>query len=371
VISNPTNVAFARINLNSTIKKLNAMKKTIKMIGMACLVGAFAFVGSSCKKNNTDTNSIKLSLPALEEISIDGERAYIDYNDGQKMKWSKGDEIMYYNLNSEPSRSIRQVYTLYEGAGSTVGYFSGLPLGDVQDPDLGYFAFYPASKVVNYELGPRNSQKFDVPAEQHYNYETMDPKSLVMAVKGFSPQESATFAHIFGFARIMLKGTQRVEWVSITDNFFTLSGDMTIDIPAVDPDRLLELVQMSANPAYSWEEYFAALEPYLYTEEDGLHYNAHGTGKTITLICDEPVQLSTDQYTKFFITLRPGCLGKGFVVKVKYEGVDEPQVFNKFNPDHAEWSYGGDNGYWTPSHLEKYPRGFSVQPRTVQGYRLN
>ena len=47
------------------------MKKTIKMIGMACLVGALAFVGSSCKKNNTDnTSSIKLGLPTLEETSV-------------------------------------------------------------------------------------------------------------------------------------------------------------------------------------------------------------------------------------------------------------------------------------------------------------
>ena len=47
------------------------MKKTFKMIGMACLVGAFAFAGSSCKKNDTDTtSSFKVSLPAVEETTI-------------------------------------------------------------------------------------------------------------------------------------------------------------------------------------------------------------------------------------------------------------------------------------------------------------
>lgn len=350
------------------------MKKTIKMIGMACLVGAFAFVGSSCKKNNTDTTSIKLSLPAIEEINIGEERAYIDYGDGQKMKWSKDDAIMYYNLNSDPERSIRQEYTLYAGAGTTLGYFNGLPLGDVQDPNLGYFAFYPAEKVRDYPLGERNSQTFDVPTEQNYNYETMDPKSLVMAVKGFSPSESATFAHIFGFVRIRIKGTQKVEWVSITDNYFELSGTATIDIPAVDPERLSNLVQMSANPAYSWEQYFAALDPYLHTEDDGLHYHAVGTGKTLTLNCGDGVQLNPNEYTNFFITVRPGALGKGFVVKVKYEGVDEPVEYQQFNPENEAWAYApemGEHGYWTPNHLPKYPRGFSVQPRTVIGYRLN
>ena len=351
------------------------MKKTIKMIGMACLVGAFAFVGSSCKKNNTDTTSIKLNLPALEEINVGSERAYIDYSDGQKMKWSKDDQIMYYNLNSEPSRSIRQVYTLYNGAGTTAGYFSGLPLGDVQDPELGYFAFYPASKVVDHPLGPRNSQTFDVPEVQNYNYATMDPKSLVMAVKGFSPSESATFSHIFGFVRLRLKGTQKVEWISITDNFFHLSGTATVDLPAVNSQRLSELVRMSANPVYSWEEYFAALEPYLYTEDDGLHYHAEGTGKTLTLNCgEEGVQLNPSEYTNFFITVRPGDLGKGFVVRVKYKDVTEPVEFQQFNPENPAWAYApemGETGYWTEDHLPKYPRGFSVQPRTVIGYRLN
>ena len=72
------------------------MRKSIKMFGAMALVGALAFVGSSCKKNNTNnTSSIKLGLPTLEETSVDGERVYIEYSDlANSTLWSRGDQVM-------------------------------------------------------------------------------------------------------------------------------------------------------------------------------------------------------------------------------------------------------------------------------------
>jgi hypothetical protein len=328
------------------------------MLGMACLLGAFAFVGSSCKKN-TETNSIKVGLPTVEETNIDGDRAYIDFNDGNKMKWSKDDQIMFYNLNSDYTKSIRNPYVIFNGVGTIDGDFEGESMGAAQD--LGYYAFYPAEKVENYPIGPRNSQTFEVPAEQQYNVGTMDATSLVMAVKGHSPFEHFSMSHIFGFIKLRLKGTQKVEWISVTDNEFNLSGTITIDLPAVNANTLQALINKCANYQISWESYAAELDTYLHGE-GGLNYSSEPTGQTMTLYCDDPVQLNASNYTDFFITLRPGSLCKGFVVTVKYQGVEEPVVYNKFNPGAAEWAYGA---------YPQYPRGFAIRPGNIMGAKVN
>lgn len=343
------------------------MKKTFKMIGMACLLGAFAFAGSSCKKNNTDATSFKVNLPSVEETTIGEERAYIDWNDGRYMKWSREDKVMFYNLNgSDYTKSIRNVYTLYEGAGTTHAHFSGEVMGDVQDP--GYFAFYPAEKVEAYPIGPRNSQKFDVPDVQHYNEGTMDATSLVMAAKGWAPTEDVTFKHIFGFIKVRIKANDtlnynKVEWVSVTDKTFPLSGDVTLDLPAVDKDVLENLINMCYNPSVEWDTYAQAVSNY----KDDLHYSAHSTGNTITLICDEPVQLN-DEYTDFFITLRPGALAEGFKVTVKFEGVAEPVEFDQFWPGSGNWAYGS---YMYEPNTPRYPRQFTIKPGYSMGTRIN
>ena len=351
------------------------MKKTFKMIGMACLVGAFAFAGSSCKKNDTDTtSSFKVSLPAVEETTIGEERAYIDWEDGRYMKWSKDDRVMFYNLNSDYTKSIRNPYTLYEGAGTTTAFFHGNVMGDEQD--LGYFAFYPAEKVEIPEndlfengIGPRNSQTFSVPAEQTYNEGTMDAKSLVMACSEWAPTDAANFSHIFGFIKVRIKaqpelGYNKVEWVSVTDNTFHLSGDITIDLPGVDEEELERLINIAYNPAKDWEnDYMIPLTNYLHS----INYHGNGTGKTITLNCPEPVQLTAD-YKDFFITLRPGALAEGFKVTVKFEGIDQPKVFDKFDPNSPNWAY--ENYYAAPG-IHKYPRMFTILPGYSMGTRVN
>ena len=341
------------------------MKKTVKMIGMACLVGAFAFAGSSCKKNNNDTTSIKVNMPGVEVSSVDGDRAYIDYGDGNKMKWSKDDQIMFYNLNeNDYRRSVRNVYTLYQGANDTLGYFNGGLMGDLMGYG-GYFAFYPASKVETHEIGPRNSQTFDVPDTQNYNVNRMDPTSLVMATKGENIIDNGfNLNHIFGFVNLKLKGTQKVEWISITDNELNLSGNITIDLPAVNATTLQGLVNICADYTATWDSYMATLNGYLHGD-GGLNYNSDpSSDKTITLVCEDPVQL-TNEYTNFYITLRPGCLGKGFVVKVKYEGEAEPVVYNKFNP-----TVTGEGG-WAYGAYAQYPRAFCIKPGNAMNCKVN
>ena len=338
------------------------MKNTFRMIGMACMMGALAFVGSSCNKENSETTSMKVNLKPVEEVSIDGDKAYIDYADGRKMKWSEGDQIAFYNLNQEYTQSVRKVYTLYNGAGTTEGDFSGDGMGALNSGFPGYYGFYPASKVVNYPIGPRNSQTFEVPAEQHYNAGTMDPSSLVMAVMGENIMDQGfNMNHIFGFINLKMVGTRKVEWISVTDNALNLSGNITIDIPAVNSSTLSSLVNICSDYSNSWESYMSALNGYLHGE-GGLNYYSEPTGKTIKLICDEPVQLQPNTYTNFYITLRPGSLAKGFVVTIKFTDQQYPIEYHKFNPNSPEWAYGA---------YPQYPRAFCIKPGTAMNAKIN
>jgi hypothetical protein len=330
------------------------MKKTFKMLGMACLVGAFAFLGSSCKKEKTDTNSIRVALPTVEEEVIDGDRAYIDFSDNT-MRWTKDDQLMVYNLNkADYTKSVRNVYTLYNGDGQTEGDFNGAVMGDDFGTDSdGIYAFYPASKVIGERVGPRNSETFQVLGEQTYNPGTMDPTSLVMAAKtGYNGADviagSYRMKHIFGFVKLNLTGNRVVNSIEIIDNAFNLSGDITIDLPKVDPVELSSMCNLLAGTStYStvWEQINPMLEE--------MNYSSNGDGKTMTLTCEEPVQL-TSTPTPFIITLRPGALHKGFQVKVNYEGGS--YTINKYNPNHPEYGYVGN---------AQLPRKFCVKPGVI------
>ena len=334
------------------------MKKTVKMIGMACLLGAFAFAGSSCKKNN-ETTSVQVSMPVVAETTVDAEKAYIDYYDDMQMKWSAGDEIMVYNLNSDYTQSEAEVYTLASGANTTVGNFHGDKAMSAE-MDAGYYVFYPASKVVNYPLGPNNTQTFEVPAEQTYNGETMDPTSLVMACKPTTGTfNEFNLDHIFGFIDVRLKGnTKSVQSVELTDNAFNLTGNVSLELPLVNRDNLLALQAACTNSTVTWEAYQATMISTL----QAMGYTSEPTGKSITLNCGG-VQLKASEYTHFIFSLRPGCLAKGFVVKVTYtDGTSE--VVNKFNPESAAWHYASS---------PQFPRGFSIMPGTIMrvGITLN
>jgi hypothetical protein len=82
--------------------------------------------------------------------------------------------------------------------------------------------------------------------------------------------------------------------------------------------------------------------------------------------------LNPDNYTDFYITLRPGSLSNGFVVTVKYtDGTQE--VFRRCDPDAQEWGFDpAQTGHYVPgTNIAMFPRYFTVLPGTVLGIRLN
>ena len=344
------------------------MKKTFRMIGMACLVGVFAFAASSCKKDKTEVTSFKVNMPVVEEVSVDESKAYIDISDGNHMKWYRDDEIAFYNLAADYTHSIRNVYTLSNGANTANGYFTGDVMGELEEGWDGYYGFYPASKVVNHPIGPRNSQTFDVPAKQLIKTDIpcgvlMDPTSLVMACKGGLIMENAEMQHIFGFAGLKLKGDKVVEKIVVTDNETSLSGDITLDLPYITDgnavllkNRCLELADYRTDINTVWA--------HIGEMTDAMNYSAHGTGRTMTLECGEGIELNPDDYTRFIMTLRPGAFVGGFSVTVYYTD-NTNETFGKYDPNSDEYGY---NDVAVPA---KYPRRFCVVPGQIMNFTLN
>ena len=307
------------------------MKKVVRMFGMACLMGVFAFCGSSCKKNEQKVSSVSINMPAVEESFIGEEKAYIDFADGNKMKWSEGDQVVVYNLMNDYTQSEKVVYTLSNGAGTTAANFVSEDAVS-ETTEEGFFVFYPASKVENHPLGARNSQTFDVPATQTYTAGSMDPTSLVMACKVNDPHAGFNMKHIFGFANIRMKGTQTVQSVKIIDNAFNLNGNITADIPGVDETQLSTLISecASASTTAAFDTYMSNLRDYLQT----VNYTSEPGDKTMTLVCpDGGVALQADKWTHFVFTLRPGALVKGFVVEVEFTDGTNTTIndFNAYN----------------------------------------
>lgn len=342
------------------------MKKTFRVLGMACLMGAFAFLGSSCNKETETTTSIQANLPGVvEEAGTFGQglRAYIDYTGTDwRMKWSDGDQVMIYNLDNDWTQSKRAVYTLNTGAGTTQAGFMGDDLGE--ELGIGFRVFYPASKVVNHPLGDRNSQTFDVPATQTYAKDCMDPTSLVMACRPLNGIHHATFnmEHIFGFVNIRIAdvrnynttGThyplRKVASVQIEDCFYNLNGNITADLPGVNPDELQILIDECAEGN---SQYMAHLASYL----QGVNYTSEPGDKTITLNCPGGVQLSDSGWTNFVFTLRPGSLSKGFDVVVTLTDGTQKRI-TTFNPSTDDYILGPTipaNGFCTkPGNLMNF-----------------
>lgn len=325
------------------------MKKTVKLMGMAIMLGAVAFFGSSCKKD-TPAATFKLDLPVVEVISVDGDKAYIDFSDGNKMKWNEGDKIMAYNLSTTPSQSVTAVYTITNGVATTSGDFMGNDLGAEQE--YGYYAFYPAEKVMNHPLENGIRQTFDVPNSQNYTAGGMDPSSMVMAANAIG---HFAFKHIYGFMDLRLKGNKAVREIVVVDNYFNLNGKISANIPYVNESTLSGLIDQCADYTVDFDdEYMVALNNYLHGP---LNYTSQPMGRDMTLVCGG-VQLNSS-YQDFYITLRPGALAKGFQVKVVYTDDDE-EIISKFDPEDSAWGY---------SAYPQYPRGFCIRPGKITSFK--
>ena len=317
------------------------MKKTFRVIGMICFVGAFAAMISSCKKDDAQ-KTIMVGLPQFEEAIGDldeGGRAYIDFSDANKFKWNANDQIMVYNLDAQDGRNtVKAIYsTGADAEGQTSARFKGAELGSKKDR---FFIFYPVSKIKNgtAQLDEDNFEEFTVPATQEYtkagNNPIVDPTSLAAACEVSSLSNQFTLKHIFGVCRLKLKGTKAVRSIVLHDNAMALTGNVTMMLSKVEMDRFSTLLeqytlvqdgQAELNSTFleNWNQY-----------RTELGYSAEASGNDITLNCPD-VQLSSTTQTPFYISVRPGAFIKGFTITVNFADGSSATINNYQNPKNS------------------------------------
>ena len=298
-----------------------------RIFGMITLAALLAVGSASCKKNTETKASFSFELPAVEGFSADEGRAYIDLSDG-KMKWYDGDMMMIYSVDGTNTTPQTELYVAVPGStGKTRTNFVG---NTIDAGSLGYFAFYPASKAVS--VSADNCATFKVESTQTYNHELniyggrgiMDPRGVVAASTCTVDNGSAnplTLNHIFGFVNVRVKtggDTKYVRSVTIKDNRLNLTGEMTIQIPAITTGRLNYLKDLGANYAngsIDADAYMSALSAKL--QEMG--YSSRPNGDEVTLNCEGDAVQIDGSNTYFIIPLRPGALIGSFTITVTFD----------------------------------------------------
>lgn len=322
------------------------MKKSYRMFCTVCMVGAVAFLASSCKKNQEKT-TLSIGLPEAFEETLgepsEGERLYVDFNNGNTYKWNGNDQIMVYNLDAtDGTLTTKAIYSTGASAeGSTTASFDGDDLGPKKDH---YFFFYPTSAIVNgtSKLNVDNFETFKIEDSQDYTLingnATVDPKALAAAVEVNSASSGAQLKHIFGVFRLRLKGTTKsVEKIVLKDLHHGLAGTATMKLHEVNMATFQSLMnnytlvqdgEMGMNPSFvsAWNTY-----------NESLCYSAQATGNQITLNCvteatPDGVALNNTTVTPFYIAVRPGALIDGFKVDVYFKGGTMKTIENYAHP---------------------------------------
>lgn len=308
------------------------MKRVARFFGLFCMVGAVALT-TSCKKKETNT-SINVGAPQMTEVVMEGDRAYID--EGWRFMWHGGDEIMVYNLDTDASKSRMSVFhnTNPVGVATKLATFQGEDVGDPLNREYRYF--YPINMVSKdlTELRNENRQTFTVSDTQDYYlfeesdpYCMIDPLAMPMSINTNDLHEYAMLKHMFGVGRFLFKTARNqyvtVEQIELTDNFWNLTGTLSVKLHEVDTTQLWQL----------WNEYNGDVtaEPFathFATYAVGrMGYLPNPTGKTITMNCthasfDDPTQMegivleAGRLSTEFNFVLRPLALSEGFTLKL-------------------------------------------------------
>lgn len=303
-----------------------------KLFFTMCMMGGFAVIFGSCKKND-DSATVSVNLPAFEE-EAEG-KAYIDVNNGNSFKWNANDQIVIYNLdNQDGNNSEKAIYqTTANAEGQAFAEFS-YASGDVLSAKkYGYFVFYPVEKVSANKLNELNYETFTVSNTQQYtkvgNNTTIAPEGMAMACDRQSLNSAFTLHHIFGALRLKVKGTGTVNRIEVIDENLNLSGTVGMKIHEVTMDKFTALQNAylaGGNDPFNNPNFMSVWNE---LKED-LSYSSQGDGKMMTLDMGDGVALKgSSTETSFYVGLRPGALKYGFTVKVYVNGMSDPVIVSK------------------------------------------
>ena len=164
------------------------MKKYIQsMMAFAAIV---SFASCSSEDNTTIENesAVKvMTFTATQEGDEQSTRAAISSADSKVINWEEGDKIslLYGSKNKE--------FSLIEGAGSTVGKFSG-----VAEQSTSYTAVYPYQP--NASLSGTNVTNVNLPATQNATDNSFDKNAALMMAQ--SNSTTLEFKNVVGYVKV-------------------------------------------------------------------------------------------------------------------------------------------------------------------------
>lgn len=200
------------------------MKKIFYYISAAVLTYGLA----SCAREIdpvADNAEGQMTIEADVEDGLSKTTLYPDENEGYRVLWSKGDQILIVNDRT----SEITVYTLSEGAGSTSGRFTGAALENGEY--TAYYAFDPENPIAFGEQSNLSSEQIS----------NAPMRALFTVAGGTVP--TLKFVNACGLLRLRLHGNSSIKKIKIiTDEGlvshfanFKEDGSMGVQDPPMNP----------------------------------------------------------------------------------------------------------------------------------------
>ena len=249
----------------------------MKKFTLIILVAILSF--AACQ--DVETTLVKENILSAVIEQDDLTRTEMDENNN--VLWSENDQIIAFLKTSyghkykvKPS-FIGKSYADFSMVSSNSG--NDLSAGNEWEHNV---AYYPYTNTIEC-LKSGNHYVLDVvlPSEQAYVPESFGNGSMAMVA--VSEDNNITFNNVLGGIKLQFKGTQKVKSITLKGkNNEKLSGSATVTAYTNDTKPA---VTMDSNASTS-----------------------------VTLNCDEGVQLNESKSTEFIITLPPVVFSKGFIV---------------------------------------------------------
>ena len=198
------------------------MKKYIQsMMAFAAIV---SFASCSSEDNTTIENESAtkvMTFTATQEGDEQSTRAAISTSDSKVINWEEGDKIslLYGGKNKE--------FSLIEGAGSTVGKFSG-----VAEQSTSYTAVYPYQSEAT--LSGTSVKNVTLKATQNATDNSFDKEAALMIAEG-GEGNTLNFKNVVGYVKV--KPTFNCTRIDLKafDNSAVLAGTGTVSYNGGEP----------------------------------------------------------------------------------------------------------------------------------------
>ena len=169
------------------VKRMKMKKYIQSMMAFAAIV---SFASCSSEDNTTIENESAtkvMTFTATQEGDEQSTRAAISTSDSKVINWEEGDQIslLYSSENKQ--------FTLTDGAGSTLGKFSG-----EAEQSTSYTAVYPYQE--NASLSGNDFTNVTLPATQTATYNSFDKNAALMMAK--SDNTTLEFKNAVGYVKV-------------------------------------------------------------------------------------------------------------------------------------------------------------------------